>query len=187
MLKLNQLKVGAIIELDGTPHQVLFAQHSKVGRGGAILRSKLKNLVSGTIIDKTFKGEDKLEQAQLDRSEAQFLYREDDIFHFMDKETYDQFILSREAIGKRADFLVDGTDITILSYNEKPVSIDMPIKIALKVTEADPEVKGATASAVLKNAKVESGANIKVPVFIKPGDKIVIDTRDGKYVERAKE
>ncbi len=186
MLKLNQVKVGSMIELDGTPHQVLFAQHSKVGRGGAMLRSKLKNLVSGAIIDKTFKGEDKLEQAQLDRSKAQFLYREDNTFHFMDKETFDQFTLPRDAIGKKADFLVDGGDVTILSYNEKPVSVDMAIKISLKVTEADPAIKQATATAVTKNAKVESGANIKVPVFIKAGDKIIIDTRTGKYVERAK-
>lgn len=186
MIRLNQVKVGTLIELDNKPHQVLFAQHSKLGRGGAILRSKLKNLINGAIFDRTFKGEDKLEPAQLDRSEAQFLYREDDTFHFMDKQTFDQFSLSRNQIAKKADFLVDGADITILSYNEKPVSLDMAIKISLKVIEADPGVKRATASAVLKNATLESGAKIKVPAFIKAGDKIIIDTRDGKYVERAK-
>jgi elongation factor P len=187
MFKLNQVKIGSLIELDNAPYQVLFAQHSKLGRGGAILRSKLKNLLTGAIIDKTFKGEDKLEEAQLDKSEALVLYKDKDQFHFMDQESFDQFSLTREQIGKKSDFLLDGAKITILSYNEKPISIDLPIKMDFKVIEADPGVKGATASAVLKNATLESGATIRVPVFIKEGDVIRIDTRDGKYVERVKE
>lgn len=186
MLRLNQIKVGTIVELDGQPYQVLFAQFSKLGRGGAILRSKIKNLVTGATIDKTFKGEEKLEQAQLDRSEAQFLYKDDDAFNFMDQESFEQFALDTEQIGKKADFMTEGGNVTILAYNEKPLSIDLPIKMNFKVTEADPNVKGNTASAILKNATIETGATIRVPVFIKPGDQIIIDTRDGKYVERAK-
>jgi elongation factor P len=186
MLRLNQVKIGKIIELDGMPHQVLFAQHSKLGRGGAILRSKLKNLITGAIFDRTFKGEDKLDEASLDKSEAHFLYKDGDQFHFMDQESFEQFSLAREQIGKKSDFLLEGGKVTILSYDQKPISIDLPIKMDLKVIEADPDVRGNTASAVLKNAKIESGATIRVPVFIKEGDLIRIDTRNGKYVERAK-
>jgi len=184
MISLNQIKTGDLIELDGKPYRVLFSQHSKLGRGGAILRTKLKNLINGSILSKTFKGDTELDYAQLDKTTAQFLYSEGENYNFMDSQTYEQFTLTKAQIGKGADFLVEGAQISILSYDERPVSVDLPIKINLKVTDAEPGVKGDSATAPTKNITLESGAIIKGPIFIKEDDIVTIDIRTGKYVGR---
>lgn len=186
LLKLNQVKSGALIQLDNKPYRVIFAQFSKLGRGGGILNLKLKGLADDVTISKTFKGEDKIEQAELDQTQAQFLYKKDNNFYFMDSQTFEQFSLSKDQIGLPAEFLVEGTQVNILLFNEKPVSCQLPIKMDLKVIHAEPGVRGDSATAPTKNAVLESGAKIKVPIFVKVGDVVRVDTRDGSYVERVK-
>jgi len=185
MLTINDLKPGVKAIFNGQPHIVISAEHSKQGRAGGILRSKLKNLISGATIEHTFAGAEKLEEANLESKKAQFLYRDDEKFHFMDSENFEQFELDKNYIGNLANFLKDGEDMDILYFDGKPINIQLPIKMKFKITYTEPGFKGNTTSNVLKPATIETGAEIKVPIFIKEGDEVIIDTRTGEYVERA--
>lgn len=185
MLTINDLKIGTKVIFGGQPHAVIFAQHSKLGRGGGILRSKLKNLLSGAIIEKTFAGAEKLEEANLETRQAQFLYRTDNLYYFMDAASFDQFELTQNQLGRAADFLKEGETVDLLYFDNRPINVQLPIKIKLKVTYTEPGFKGNTASTVNKPATLETGTQIAVPLFIKDGDEIVIDTRTGEYVQRA--
>ncbi len=157
-----------------------------MGRGGGFVRTKLKNLVNGAIIENTFKGNDKIQEADLSRSQAQYLYREGSNFIFMDTTSFDQYGINQEQIGDSAQFLLDGMNVDILSYQDKPITVSLPIKIDVKVTYTEPGFKGNTASATTKPAKIETGTEIQVPLFVNTGDTIRIDTRDGSYLERVK-
>lgn len=185
MLSINVLKPGTKIIFNGMPHRVISAEHSKLGRGGGILRTKIKNLISGTILEKTFAGAEKIEEAELETKKAQFLYKDDTGYHFMDSSNFEQFTLTKSQLGKTANFLKEGAEIDILYFSEKPINIQLPIKITLEVAYTEPGFRGNTASTVTKPATLETGAQIQVPLFIKTGDKIVLDTRTGEYVERA--
>jgi len=185
MLNINDLKPGTKILFNGQPYAVVSAEHSKQGRAGGILRSKLKNLIDGSTIEHTFAGAEKMEEASLETKKAQFLYRGDDLFNFMDSATFEQFELNSTQIGSAAKFLKDGESIDILYFDGRPINIQMPIKMKFKITYTEPGFKGNTASTVLKPATSETGAQINVPLFIKEGDEIIIDTRTGDYVERA--
>lgn len=189
MLSINDLKLGTRILFNNQPYQVIFAQHSKQGRAGGILRSKLKNLIDGSTIEHTFAGAEKVEPAELESKNAQFLYKTDDTYNFMDPKTFEQFSLSEKQVGTMGKFLKEGSDesseIDILYYDGEPVNIQLPIKIKFKVTYTEPGFKGNTASTVTKPATLETGAQVNVPLFIKENDIIVIDTRTGEYVERA--
>lgn len=189
MLNINDLKLGTRILFNGQPYQVIFAQHSKQGRAGGILRSKLKNLIDGSTIEHTFAGAEKVEPAELESKNAQFLYKTDDTYNFMDPKTFEQFSLTQKQVGDSGNFLKEGSDeaseITILYYDGEPVNIQLPIKIKFKVTYTEPGFKGNTASTVTKPATLVTGAQVNVPLFIKENDTIVIDTRTGEYVERA--
>ncbi len=185
MYSITDLKIGTKITLKDKPFQVIFCQHSKIGRGGAILRSKLKNLIDGTVIEKTFTGAEKIQEADLNYKKSQFLYTENDQYFFMDSETFEQFDLESGQLGKSASFLKEGQDVDIMYYNSKPINIQLPIKANFKITYTEPGFKGNTASTVTKPATLESGAQIKVPLFIKIGDEVIVDTRTGEYVERA--
>ena len=184
MLSINDLKIGTKIIFNGEPMQVISAQHSKLGRGGGILRTRLKNLRDGTIIEYTFAGAEKIQSAELETKKAQFLYHDNDTFHFMDSGTFEQFILTKNQIGNLSRFLKDGEPVDILYFNDEPINIQLPIKIKLQVTYTEPGFKGNTASTVTKPATLETGAQINVPLFIKENDIIVLDTRTGQYVER---
>ena len=198
MLNINDLKIGTKIIFNGEPFEVRFSQHSKLGRGGGILRAKIKNLRDGGIIEHTFAGKEKIEEAELETKKAQFLYRDPpaggDNFHFMDSATFEQFSLSHSQIGDVARFLKDGENVDILYFsaqgrsasggNDEPINVQLPIKIKLEVTYTEPGFKGNTASTVTKPATLETGAQINVPLFIKEGDVIVLDTRTGEYVAR---
>jgi len=184
MLSINDLKIGTKILYQNQPYQVIFAEHAKLGRGGGILRTKIKNLVDGTILEKTFAGAQNFEEAELETKKAQFLYHNDGGYYFMDPATFEQFSLSRNQLGKLADFLKETTEAEILYFDNKPINLNLPIKIVLEVAYTEPGFKGNTASTVTKPATLETGAEVKVPLFIKEGDEVVVDTRTGEYVER---
>lgn len=192
MLSINDLKIGTKVIFNDRPMQVVFFEHSKLGRGGGIMRTKLRNLISGAIIEKTFAGAEKLEEAELETKKAQYLYKDADQYHFMDSANFEQFSLVKNQLGRLADFLKEGGEVDIIylpageaGFDDKPININLPIKISLEVTYTEPGFKGNTASTVTKPAMLETGAQVNVPLFIKPNDKIVVDTRTGEYVERA--
>lgn len=185
MLTINDLKIGTKIIFNGEPHQVIFAQHSKQGRASGILRSKIKNLISGATIDHTFAGNEKIEPTELETKKAQYLYRDDKEFYFMDSSNFEQFALTIEQLNNLSNFLKEGEIVDILYFDNNPINVQLPIKIKLKITYTEPGFKGNTASTVSKPATLETGSQINVPLFIKENDEIIIDTRTGEYVERA--
>jgi len=184
MLNISDIKLGTKILFNSEPHQVIFAQHSKQGRAGAVLRCKLKNLLNGATVDHTFAGAEKIEPAELQLKKAQYLYKTDEFF-FMDPTDFEQFSLSQKQIAENGKFLKEGEEVDILYYDGEAISIQLPIKIKLKVTYTEPGFKGNSASTVQKPATLETGAEVNVPLFIKDNDEIIVDTRDGQYVERA--
>jgi elongation factor P len=185
MLTINDLKIGTLINLAGDPYEVVFSQHVQMGRGGAILRTKLRHLISGNLIERTFKAGDKFEEAQVEKRKANFLYQEKDLFYFMDQENYDQFFLTKNQLLGKEKYLKENQEVTILFSENKPLSVKLPPKIELKVIETGAGVKGDTAQgSVTKEATLETGLVIKVPLFIKKGDIIRINTETGEYCER---
>ncbi len=187
MLSITDLKSGTKITLEGDPYVVVSYAHSKMGRGGAVVKTKLKNLRSGAIFEKTFQGADKLEEADLSRKKATFLYSDDTLAYFMDCDTYEQFDIPLEKIGDNTNYLIENATIDILEFNGEPINIELPIKMSFRVVTAPPGVKGNSAGSVTKKVTLETGATIDVPLFIKENDQVVVDTRDGSYVERANE
>jgi elongation factor P len=185
MLSITDLKTGTAITYEGFPCIVLDYQHSKMGRGGAVLRTKLKNLKTGAQFDITFKSSDKFEEATLDRRACTFLYKEGYEYSFMDNTTFEQFTMTGEEVGPKAKFLKDGYELQIIFYEEAPVSIVLPVKMELEVTYTVPGVKGDTATGGTKPATLETGAIVTVPLFVKIGDVLRINTDEGTYVERA--
>jgi len=185
MLSINEIKIGKIIEVSNEPYIIIKTDHHKMGRGGAVLKTKLRNLINGNILDKTFQGNDKADEASTEKKKINFMYKDENEAYFMDNETYDQFSLSLEQIGDKKKFLKDGTDINALYFNNKPVAIEPPVKIDLKVVSAPPGVKGNSAGNVTKMVTVETGFEISAPMFINEGDVIRINTDTGEYVERA--
>lgn len=187
MLNITDLKTGTNIIFQGDPFVVMSYEHSKLGRGGAIMRTKLKNIISGAIIDYTFKGNEKIEAADIMRRKSQYLYRQGEGYHFMDISTFDQFELPKTVIGHQADFLKEGENIDVLALGEKPININLPIKVELEVAETEPGVRGDTAQgSVTKPAILETGAKINVPIFVKVGDIVRVNTESGEYVERVR-
>ena len=185
MLNLTEIKTGKRILFNGEPYVVLDYQHSKTGRAGAVLRTKLRNLLTGGTIDQTFQGSDRVEESEIGKSKAQYLYKESDSFAFMDMENYDQFSLSAEVIGDMANYLVEGTEVTLLSWNDTPINVEIPVKVTLKVIDAPPGIKGDTASGGDKMVTLETGLQVTTPLFVKEGDSLIINTDKGTYVSRA--
>ncbi|MFH0912262.1 MAG: elongation factor P [Patescibacteria group bacterium] len=183
MLDITDLKTGVIIELEGAPYEVVRYQHTKLGRGGAILRTTLKNLLTGSNIERTFRSE-KFNEADISRSKAQFLYKDGGSFTFMDSKTFDQFDLKQEVLSHNANYLAEGREVELVYFNGNPISIQLPLKMKFKITQADPAVKGDTVTNPSKNATIETGLTLKVPMFVKEGDTILVDTRNGSYIER---
>ncbi len=184
MLNLNEIKTGKVIDISGEPYIVVKTDHHKMGRGGAVLKTKLKNLITSNVLDKTWQGNDKAEEAQTEIKKANFLYKDEKEAYLMDNDTYEQFSLPLEQIGDKIKFLKDGTDVNTLYFQGKPVAIDLPIKIELKIISAPPGVKGNSAGNVTKQVELETGAKINVPMFINEGDTIKVNTETGEYVER---
>ena len=186
MLSITDLKKDTMIQLDNVPYRVVEYAQKQMGRGGSIVNTKLKNLLDGSVLSKTFKGNDKLEEADITNRKVQFLYLEGTNFHFMDEVNYDQFEVSRDLIGSAADFLKEGGSANAQYFASKVINIELPIKVELEVVEAPEVTKGDTQSTVQKTITLENGTEIQAPIFIKAGDTVVVDTRDGSYVERAK-
>jgi elongation factor P len=183
----NDLRRGMVLELPEGLFEVISSEHHKPGKGGAVVRLKIRNLRSGAVLDRTFNSDSKVPVARIDRRDMQYLYREGDGYVFMDNETYDQASLSAALIDESvARFLVEGTNIIVAMYDGTPVTLDLPTTVDLKVTKSDPGLKGDRSSAGTKPATVETGATFQVPLFVNEGDIVRIDTRTGDYVTRAK-
>lgn len=184
MLSINDLKLGTAITYKENPYIVIKSEHHKMGRGGAVLKTKLKNLLNHQTLEVTFQSSDKIEEADIERSKASYLYAEGDNYHFMDSTTFEQFFLTADTIGDQRKYLKEGLAVDILKYQGKPVTITLPIKIAYHVKEAPPGVKGDTAGTATKQTTLENGLTISTPLFINTGDIILVNTETGEYVER---
>ena len=185
MISVNDFKTGVTVELEGVVYQVVEFQHVKPGKGAAFVRAKLKNVKTGGSVEKTFRGGEKLARAHLDKREMQYLYNDGDGFVFMDNENFEQITITTGDIGEGAKWLMENMTIGVLLYNGAIMGIELPNFVELTVTETEPGIKGDTATGASKNAKLESGATVQVPLFINEGDRLRIDTRTGQYMERA--
>lgn len=174
-----------VVEFNDKPYQVLWVEHSKSGRAGAVLRTRLHDLISSATIEHTFKGNEKIERIELEKRKYQFLYSEEENCYFMHPENFNQITISQSQLLGKEKFLTEGAEVEIVFYNEKPIDINLPIKMKFKITYTEPGFRGNTQSTVTKPAKIETGAEIKVPLFINTEDEVIIDTRTGDYVERA--
>ena len=182
--KTSDFRKGLKVEIDGEPYAMIEMNFVKPGKGNAFYKCKLRNLLRNTVIDRTYKGGDSLESADVEEISTQFLYRQADTFVFMDTSTYEQYELSAEQIDDSWKYLKESIGCNMLLYNGNPVAVTPPNHIELEVVECEPGAKGDTATNVTKPAKVETGAEFQVPIFIKQGNVIKIDTRTGDYVER---
>ena len=180
----NDFRKGMKIELDGAPYSIVDFQHVKPGNGGAFVRTKLKHLRLGTVIDKTFRAEEKVPLVNFEEKRMQFLYR-DDRFHFMDLDTYDQISLSEEEVGEASQFLKENTEVEVLYVDGAPIGVELPNFVDLVVVKTDPGIRGDTVSGGSKPATLETGAIVSVPLFISEGDVLRVDTRTGAYISRA--
>ncbi len=184
MIGAMDLKAGIVIRLEGGLYVVIERQHVKPGKGGAFVRIKLRHVVTGAVLDKTFRGNEKFDDVRLERTPMQFLYESGDEYHFMNNSTYDQVMLTKEFLGDAVNFLKESTTIQVLMHDGNPVTFELPTFVELEITETDPGMKGDTAAGGTKPAKLESGAVVQVPLFIQQGEVIKVDTRTGTYVER---
>lgn len=184
MISTNDFQTGMTIELDGQVYSVEEFQHSKSGRGGAFVRTKLKNLEEDYVVEKTFRAGEKVKNAHINEREMKFLYWDGQDYVFMDNETYDQIILSKEQLGDKMNYLKENMDLTIVMYEERPIGIQLPTFIELAVEKTTPSIKGNTVSGGSKPATLETGIVVKVPLFVNEEDVVKVDTRTDEYVER---
>jgi elongation factor P len=186
MYSTAEFKKGLKVELDGVPYTIVDFQHVKPGKGGAFVRTKLKSLLTGRVLDQTFRSGEKVKKPDLMEREMQYLYREGDSFCMMDNETYEQIMLTEEQVGEARLYLTENLDVKILFFNQQPVGVEIPLFVELEVAQTEPGVKGDTAAGGTKPATLESGVTIQVPLFINEGDRVKVDTRTGTYIERVK-
>ena len=184
MYSTTDFRKGLKIEIDGTPFEIIEFQHFKPGKGGAMVRTKLRNILNGRVLDNTFRSGEKVERPNLESRDMQFLYHEGEQLVFMDMTTYDQMHMDAEATDGKANFLKDGQECRVLLYNEKPLDIEIPASLVLEVTETEPGAKGDTVSNVTKPATLETGVVIQVPIFVNIGDRVKVDTRTNGYLGR---
>ncbi len=184
MISTNDFKTGVTIELDGEVFTVVDFQHVKPGKGSAFVRSKLKNVKTGAVVEKTFNAGEKMPRAHLDRREMQYLYNDGDAYNFMDNQSYDQISISREQLADATKYLKENTNVSVLMYQGSVIGVDLPNQVELEVTATDPGIKGDTASGGSKPATLETGAVVQVPFFVEVGDVLLIDTRTGNYIKR---
>lgn len=184
MISAGDFRNGITIELEGNVFQIIEFQHVKPGKGAAFVRTKLKNIKSGGVVEKTFRPTEKCPQARIDRKDMQYLYSDGDMFNFMDTETYEQIALNAEEIGDSLKFVKENEMVKVCSHNGSVFAIEPPLFVELEITETEPGFKGDTATGASKPATVETGATVSVPLFVEIGDKIKIDTRTGEYLSR---
>ena len=185
MISAGDFRNGVTIEIEGNVYQIIEFQHVKPGKGAAFVRTKLKNIKSGGVVEKTFRPTEKCPQARIDRKDMQYLYEDGDLYYFMDTETYDQVALNSETVGDALKFVKENEMCKICSHNGSVFSVEPPLFVELEITETEPGFKGDTATGASKPATVETGATVAVPLFVNQGDKIKIDTRTGEYLSRA--
>jgi len=175
---------GLNIQVDNEPYQIIWFQHHKPGKGGAVMRTKLKNLYTGAIIERTFKSGEKFKELVLEKKKKQYLYHDGQTYYFMDLETYEQFSLEEKILGENKKFLKENSEIEVLYLEEKVIGIQLPLTVDLKIVATVPGIRGDTVSNVLKPATLETGVVVQVPLFIKEGDVVRINTETGEYLER---
>ncbi len=185
MINVNDLKVGMTIMYENNIYSVMDTQHVKPGKGAAFVQAKLKNLRSGAIIENRFNSSDKVEPARIEKKPMQYLYQMNDIYYFMDMNTYEQVEISKAQIGDEVDLLKENLEVDIMFFEGEMLGMNLPDKIELKVTHTEPAVKGNTTSSAMKDATLETGKVIKVPLFIEQDEVILVSSKDGKYVSRA--
>lgn len=185
MININDIKNGMTIMIDGDIYQIVEFLHVKPGKGPAFMKIKLRNLRSGGVLDKTFNTNVKFEKANINKQNVQYLYNTGDTYYFMNMETYEQLELSKKQIGDATNYLIENMNVCVILYEGELLGIDLPDKVELTVTATEPAVKGNTANNAMKDATVETGLVVKVPLFIEEGEKILITTSNGKYSSRA--
>jgi elongation factor P len=184
MISTNQFRNGSAIRVDGKRFTILYFQHVKPGKGGAFVRTRLRNIDSGAVVEKTFRAGEKLEGVSTQSRPMTYLYRDGDLLHFMDADTYDQVAVPAEVIGEAAGYVVDGGTVSVLSADGEVVSVEPPAHVDLKVTQTDPGLKGDTAQGGSKPATLETGIVVQVPLFVNTGDRVRVDTRSNEYLTR---
>tara|TARA_B100000131_G_scaffold301632_1_gene324001 strand:+ start:478 stop:1041 length:564 start_codon:yes stop_codon:yes gene_type:complete len=186
MADTSNFRNGLVIKHKNNLFKIVEFLHVKPGKGGAFVRTKLKNITTGQVVDETFRSGEKIEEIRLDAQNYNFLYKDSDDFFFMNNETFDQISLTKDKIGDSADFLVDNTETTIVFHKDNPIEVRIPVHVNLEVTDTDPGEKGNTAQGGSKPAKLETGISLQVPLFVQIGDVLKVDTREKKYIERIK-
>ena len=184
MVSAGDFRNGVTLEMDGNIYQIIEFQHVKPGKGAAFVRTKLKNIINGGVVEKTFRPTEKFPTARIDRVEMQYLYNDGDLFYFMNTETYDQIALNNETIGDALKFVKENEMVKVCSHNGNVFALEAPMFVELEVTDTEPGFKGDTATGATKPATVETGAVVYVPLFVETGDKLKIDTRTGEYLSR---
>lgn len=184
MISAGDFRNGITVQIEGNIYQILEFQHVKPGKGAAFVRTKLKNIINGGVVEKTFRPTEKFPAARIDRVEMQYLYSDGDLFHFMNTETYDQIALNADDIGDALKFVKENEMCKVCSYNGNVFAVEPPLFVELEITDTEPGFKGDTATGASKPAVVETGATVYVPLFVEQGDKIKIDTRSGEYLSR---
>ena len=184
MISTNEFKTNVTVTIDGDAWQVVEFQHVKPGKGAAFVRTKLKNVINGGVVERTFRPTEKFPQARIERVDMQYLYSDGDLYNFMNQETYDQVALNKDIIGDALKFVKENEVCKVCSYNGSVFSVEPPLFVELEITDTEPGFKGDTAQGATKPATVETGAVVYVPLFVDMGDKIKIDTRTGEYLSR---
>jgi elongation factor P len=185
MATTNELKNGMVLNLDGQLWSVVWFQHHKPGKGGAVVRTKLKNVLSGKVVDKTFNADVKVDTANVDKRQMQYLYNDGESYVFMDSSTYDQIHLGDDIVGEASHFMLDNQDVIVSMHESTPLFIELPASVELTIEYTEPGVQGDRSSGGTKPARLETGFEIQVPLFITSGEKVKVDTRDGSYLGRA--
>ncbi len=186
-LNITNLKKGTLFQLDGIPYRVVEYNQKVMGRGGSIVNVRIKSVLDGKVLEKTFKGNETLQTADVTTQSVQYLYNDGATFFFMNQETFEQFEVSSETVGDGSGYMKEGDAVSLQFFNGNPINLELPKNVPLEVTYTESVVKGDTSSAVMKDATLETGINIRVPAFIKVGDVISVDTESGSYRERVKE
>lgn len=184
MYSTSEIRNGLKIELQGQPFEVLDFQHSKSGRGGAFIKTKLKNLMNGSVLEHTFRSGEKIAKPDLETKEMQYLYRDGEELVFMDMSSYEQLHVPAENLGQKANFLVEGQEVKALTFQEQLIDLSLPASVVLNVAETEPGLKGDTVSGATKSAVLENGLSVSVPLFVENRDKVKVDTRTGEYLGR---
>ncbi|MCI8312168.1 MAG: elongation factor P [Lachnospiraceae bacterium] len=184
MISAGDFRNGVTLEIEGNVYQILEFQHVKPGKGAAFVRTKLKNIINGGVVEKTFRPTEKFPAARIDRVDMQYLYSDGDLFHFMNVETYDQIALNQDDVGDALKFVKENEMVKICSHNGNVFAVEAPLFVELEITDTEPGFKGDTATGATKPATVETGAVVYVPLFVETGNKIKIDTRSGEYLSR---